>query len=490
MNKRTFFWLLCRAWICIVAINAPQLYAYWVSSGDSPQAFQDVIDESLYLRIAIDQGNYRPQEAIYQEHSDRLPLTKLLTNWRPDQTYSHFLVGRIATALGLRVQELNLVLDLASGVIGYIAIFWFFGLLLGQAHFTLAELCGVSFLCFPWIASLENLLNMHTLWPAFTGTVGPIGHNALPIQEGVESQLATVWFAITMVAFIRAGKDHFNSRGRIALLGIASGFGIYVYVLEWVAVSVLVPFLLCAMYLTHPKGALGLKLTQTLLIWSACHFTTALPGIAQIQAIRSAKHIFRDDRLVYQVAYYAPVEWLILIALGAVALWLSRDRWSNLTRLLLALAVSTLIAEICILNIQPIVGVATVALFIMLDFTRPLLSSLTVALLLIRYSRNTLFAHALKGLVLVSIMLASCRTYIISTLSQEEMDRLTPLVSFVRKEIPRDSVIAMLTYQRPFQSSTKEWDWRWQPNALGALTQTHLLKEEQKKIYNLMIVNK
>jgi hypothetical protein len=155
----------------------------------------------------------------------------------------------------------------------------------------------------------------------------------------------------------------------------------------------------------------------------------------------------------------------------------TRTRWSLTSRHLLALCVATSIAEICILNIQPIVGIATVGLYIVVGFTRPLLSALIVAFVFLRFSYNPQYRQIFRALIVFFIVAAGYRMRHVSAISRPEADQLTPLVSFVKAQISQDSVIAMITYHRPFQSSTKEWEWRWQPNVVAALTRTHLLKE-------------
>jgi hypothetical protein len=301
-------WILVRALLCIAAINASYVHTYFVSDGDSPGVLQDIVDESLYLRVAIDHGHLLPQESIYREHAKSLPLSDLLTHWRPDQTYSHFLIGRFAVALGLRLQELNIALDIVSGILAYLTLYLCFRALLGKQHTLLAELATVIFLCFPWFASPENWVEFLSLWPSITATVGPVEHTTLPIQEGVESQLSCVWFALTLLSLILASKGGSPANRKMAVVGALTGLGLYTYTLEWIAATFLIPLLTCAMIFTYHHSPNILQVAKTLSIWLICNLAAALPGMIQIHAVRAEKSIFINSPSLYKTAYYIPID--------------------------------------------------------------------------------------------------------------------------------------------------------------------------------------
>ncbi len=470
-------WLLIRALVFAFAINAAQLYVYWASQGNSPHSLQDVTDESLYLRIALDQGRFMPQEAIYVEHAKALPLVELLTHWRPDQTYSHFAVGRLAVLLGLNVQQLNLLLDLACGTAGYITMYFLCALALGPSRLRLAELAAVTSLCLPWLSSLESLIDVHTLFPSVTAQIGSVQHTVLPIQEGVESQLSVVWMGLTLIAFVSCARDAFSRDLPLIALGAATGLGIYLYVLEWIAATVLILCLFLAAPIFFGGRLEARRVPRALILFGASFLCASLPGLIQIQAIRETKHIFINDPATYRAAFYAPVEWLIILVAGGAMLWVLRGRLSLLAGCLSAAILATIVAELCILNMQPLFGVATVGIFTVSLFTRPLLSALLVALLFLRFSEEKKY-RAVLGASAAFIVMGSCIANCWRTsLSTQQEGGLSQLISFVRQHVPQGSVIAMVTYERPFQAATREWDWRWQPSALAALTGTHLLKE-------------
>ncbi len=477
MLKRGFSWTLLKGIFYAIVINAAQLHAYWTSNGDSPRVLQDAIDESLYLRIALDQGRFMPQEAIYFEHATPLPLAQLLTHWRPDQTYSHFIVGWIATQIGLNVQELNLVLDIMCGVGGYLTFYLLFSLILGESRLRLAELSAISFLCLPWLSSLENLIETHSLFPSLTAQIGPVCNSALPIQEGVESQLSTIWFGLTLVAFVHCARDNFKRRKLVLLLGLMSGLSIYFYVLQWVASTILFACFISVAALLLRRKTPGQQMFGALTLFGLSDFCAALPGLIQIKVIRETKHIFIDDPTIYRLGYYAPAEWLIILLSGAIILVAARHRLSPLAMSLHAAILATIAAELCILNLQPLVGVATVGIFIAVCFTRPVLSSLLVTSFFLPFSNRKLYRLFFGALTALFVVSAGYRNYRLSTESPQNEEALTPLITFVRQHIPKKSVMAMLTYNHPFENSTREWDWRWEPNTLAAFTDTHLLKE-------------
>ena len=475
---RKVLWIFARAVLCVVLINISQLAAYCRHGGTSVSSLQDVVDESLYLRSAIDQGNYMPQEAIYFEHAKQLNLGALLTHWRPDQTYSHFMVGRVANLLGLRLYELNLVLDLVCGVLGYLLLFIFFRILLGSKHARLAELSALIFLCFPWLSSIENWVTMHTLWPSYTAIMGGlVAHSVLPIQEGLEAQLSTLWFGITLVAFALMRRRSFQPAWLTLALGAIAGLGIYTYVLEWLAISALLPLLIATTLVQNREQESVRRGVGIAALFFVGNLLVALPAILQIMAVRSSKHIFIDDAELYRQAFYLPVEWLFLLGLGALLLYLSRSRLTPTQHFLTGAILATIFAELLLLNIQAIAGFATVGIFIVISFTRPLLSALIIALPLSYFSDRKFFRWIFTPLICFFIVLAGIDNYRRAQHETNDKEGLTPLISYLQQNVPKGSVLAMLTYNDPFKTQTHEWDWRWQPNAVAALTENFLLKE-------------
>jgi|GEM_PF-2510299 len=471
--------LILRAILFALILCGPYLIEFRSSGPHSVSSFND-LDEVLYLRVAMEQGRYLPQEAIYYEHAqNQLGIIELLTHWRPDQTLTHFLVGRLSQVFNLGILELNLVLDLFVISLCYLLFSQMFLLLIPERHYA-SEACAIFVLAFPWTISLENFFTLHSLVGAWGAVLPGLGHTTLPVMEGLEAQLSTIWLAICVTIWLKSRR-----RGgyRYLILGAASGVAIYVYTLEWMAVSVLFPILVacdwifCARPLNDRSESRWPSLLGSIGFFGAANIVVALPGILIISRLKQHGYIFIDDLSIYSTVFYAPTEWIVLALVFIAVLYSQRNRERSELRLVLALILSLILSELVLLNIQPLTGVATVGIFIVGTFTRPLLTGAVLALVFCGLARFKLLRIVSKVLVWGLLLLALTASQSRFAATRSEDNELSALISAVEQQTPKESVLAMLTFNRPFQQSTREWDWRWTPNAVAAIADRHLLKE-------------
>lgn len=462
--------LIFRGLLFAVLLNWPNITAYRLSD---PFSSINDLDEIVYLRAAIDQGNFLPHEAIYFEHAKKLSLSELLTNWRPDQTFSHFLVGWLANSAGLGILELNLVLDLIFAAACYLLFARFFAAIIDiDGHF--AEVLAAILLSWPWLSAIENFYKMHSFFPRFTAQLPRISSSALPVQEGLEAQLSVFWMAICLLTWTYVRKSY---KKRTWMLGVVCGLSIYIYALEWLVLTIMLP-LFCVFDLFFIKSSKGsYQVVKSVITFLFFDLLAALAGLSIIQAIKAEKYIFIDSPKIYRNAFYLPVEW-ILILIGVIGvLWFVRERLSVPARVLLSLIAATILTEVIVLNVQPITGVATVGVFIVGTFTRPLLTALLVALMFVKFTSFKGDNRILRLSLWIVLLAVYLQASLLFNLNRKNNVELNSLVAAIDEKVPKGSVLTMLTFDPPFKSSTREWDWRWEPNGIAAVTGNYLLKE-------------
>lgn len=468
--------LALRAALFALVINAPYITEFITSNGHSPNVFSDS-DETIYLRQAYYIADNLPMQAIYKEHAQYTSLSELILSWRPDQTFTHLVVGVFANIFSLSILELNLVLDIFSAIIAYLLFVVFVREIVPGLSVIRAEIAAFFFLSSPWVFCLENYFTLHSLFPAISTTFPFMSHSCLPIQEAVETQLSVIWMILCLYLW---NKSRSGSVRALILAGISHGLFIYVYALGWLGIGALIGVLFITEY-TWPlerKRTPLIALLKKAVIFSSSSLLVSFPGLFLVLKKSLKEPLYSSYGNIYSQVWYFPVEWLIVLLLSiSMLLFIRRINESRHTYSLALLFSGALFAEFLILNSQPLVGTTLCGLYILVFFLRPIMATSLVILLLSKFSEKLFISRIF--LIFYFLLLAAnlINGNINFTRNSQFTKDTSRLVEYMRKERIENSVLAMITYQNAFSEEASDFDIRWEPNAIAAITNNYLAQE-------------
>lgn len=477
--------LFLRALLFAVLLTSPNVYEFYSSQGYSAAVFDDN-DEAFYLQAALNQSKFGGPQALYYEHAQRLAPTHsiLLDSFqhRPDQVVGHLTYGYISKLLSLHIVEVALIADLLCSLLCYIFLAKSFYLLIpAKAFSVIPEILTVITIVFPWIVSIENFI--HTDWLPFS-SIKPIyqlSHSCPPILEAVESQLAATFCAYLLFIIISSRMDssryYLGKFDRGALrTGLIAGLSMYLYIISWIAILFIGLIFHFIVSLAQSKRFVRCVVDGGT-FFLGC-FLVALPGvICVVTQVGGTSDSLHTE--TYRSLWYFSPAWALIGAIGTFAITKSRAPLVSPKIIPASLLVAAILGELIVLNIQPLLGVSTQGLFLLLCGTRPIITFST--LVIIFSFMKPLRAQGIRVFSVISLLFvfiaASGLVSYGKKIHAANPDETSELLRFIDHNTPEDAVLAISTFDPMFSSTTRESDLRNFPNVVNTLTNRFILKD-------------
>lgn len=362
--------LLGRAFLVAVVIALPSIVGMVGGNGYSPAVFNDW-DEGLYLKHCLDTCQISVFQFLENMRQDGYPIPHKI---------SEYPICVLASAVGFNSATLGILLDLVCGFLAYLAAASFFSVMSNSKQ---AEAASLVSLLFPWIAALSVFVPIPVGHPNLVS----IPHEffpSLPIQRAVYTQIS---IPVSFWALSLVGKSTHSLRlVPLVWAGTLSAALLYLYFFAWLYVG-----LLAALVVACEPVIIKTDLIATikrLFIYSIVLGTASLPGLALL---------FKDGKVytpgpsqsgltIAPVPYgdYWYLSLVVVIGIILVGLFLVRQVRSQAAsrRTFLSLLVLlTLIAELILTNLQPLIGKWITPYHFTLFYLHPLLSGLMLLVL-------------------------------------------------------------------------------------------------------------
>ncbi|HMO16636.1 MAG TPA: hypothetical protein PJ989_00955 [Oligoflexia bacterium] len=465
-----------RAVLFSLVINAPYIWEFIISEGNSPKLFSDS-DETVYLRQAYFIADSLPMNSVYKEHANYTDIKELILSHRPDQTLTHLVAGRFAKSLNLSILELNIVLDIFFSIVGYLLFVYFLNCLIPGFSFIRAEIVTILFLSSPWVFSFENYFSLHSALPDKSATLPFMSHSCLPILEGLESQISVIWIIVCLYAWHKSRSGSLRS---LILTGILHGLFIYIYVLGWIGAGVLIGVLIILESLLSFEVRTGyLKDTlRRIFVFSVTSLIVSMPGIYIIIHSSIKEPLYKVYENIYSQVWYSPVEWLLFLIIAIFTFLFIRrvNRRKDLYSLNLIL-IATLISELIVLNLQPLAGFTLCGVYILMMYYRPIATATLFSILILGFRNSFIIRYVF---VVFYFLLLGATLYNLNknhTNNNEFTNDSTELVGFLKSTEIKNKVLVFLSHKNPFNEKASEFDQLWELNAVAAITENYLLYE-------------
>ncbi|NDC37508.1 MAG: hypothetical protein EBZ48_05595 [Proteobacteria bacterium] len=416
------------------ALQLPIVIVHLRSGGYEPAILSDW-DEPYYLPLPFEAAQRARLSSLWSVGDRGLRVYSELDSYLP-HSVSDLLVGSFASALRLSPASLGIFLDVVLFPFA-LSILYLLYSCLGAGGLP-ALVASYITLLFPWVAALSAFRIFEL---PISPHIQTISHNffpSLPIFRGVYTQMSYPFFAAFLYLLARHCTAISTSLSRVCRLGLLGGLLIYLYFFAFGAAICFGAIVLVA------AGAFireGIRTTAvSMAIFGISALIVAAPGLFALldnaSLFASGASLETVPPLPYRSYWFlSPIS---LAACGGAAYYAYR------TRSLLGLwAASIFLAEIVLINSQPILNRWLTPYHFSLFYLHPILSGI-IALSLSAYL-SPVSQRIFLFFTLAITLVVSWRPYWIATTGTGEAS--TSILERIDRLPPGES-LAVLPYDR------------------------------------------
>ncbi len=460
-------------------MTIPNIFEFYSSKGYSPAVFDDG-DESFYLKVALNQATLGGPESLYYEHaqlSASIHPSSIIFSSRPDQVIGHLVYGYTSKLFNLHVLEVVLIGDILCCLFSYFFLAKSFYLLMPNKKFSfIPEVFAVVTIVYPWTMSIENYIRTDWLNLSSVKPISHLLHSCPPIMEAVESQTSAAFCSYLLFTIVNS-RTHFSRCSKsIFYSGLLAGLLMYFYVASWI--PLLFVGSLFNLFFTYAQSN---RITICLVdgaTFFAGSVLVAFPGILRILTDIGTSSTVPHLETYRSLWYFSPV-WLLIAIIGVFTISKSRRFPVSSKVTSISLLIAAIGAEFIVLNLQPLLGISTQGVFFLLCGTRPIITYCSLVLLS-SFLRPVFTPRGRIFSLLSLFVLVATSSGIIFYGKQfytRDINDTIELLQFIDRNTPKDSVIAVATFERIFSEGARESDLRNFPNVVSALTNRFILKD-------------
>lgn len=400
------------------------------------------IDDPYYLGTLRDLGNHQASEGFFLEHKQALPTSELLTQRVTSPL--EYVTASFFQKLGFSASGSGLFLDFLSIFFSCLIFLYFY------AHFTSNRraivVATITTLFFPDLFQLR-IFGQQVF---FGGLVSPqFLPEDPPILRSIDTQLSYLAYGVTLVVLMRLVESAERIRRNLPFLAILIALQFYVYFFSWATSLVLsalfLLFSLPGLSGEQRRAALSLK---TLGLSAILFLICMLPGFWLLRQAPDA-----GISTVSQIRdFYAfPLETAVLCLFFSIYLLFGRIPAAN--KKVMLLAISLLIAEFPLLNLQPLLGVGLAPYHFSVFYLRPIFGGLCILLVENFVSRFPFLVlrWSIAGIVISLFLLVSVRGLKESLTTNPALFEFEELVDHLEAKATPNAVIATMYHWKPFQ---------------------------------------
>jgi hypothetical protein len=430
--------LIVVALIFSTILNYPNVLTWF--QGGAGFIFND-IDEVYYLQKMHNVAHSESPLSFYLEHKSTIPIRENLS--AEPSRISEFLLGKFGSFFELSSIEVGAFCDFLCPFVSYILAVLFFSFF-GVSKFT-AHVASIISLAFPWVFSFSQYIQISPWWSSSLLSsdykMEGRGYPFLPILRGVGTQLS---IPILLLVLIMISQCLWFDRKRgalwAALAGTITGLLLYVYFHAWVAAG----FLCFLLFLYHTCKEEGRSIRKLLIY---C-FTATLVSIPGLVIISNQPHDF--SFLELRQYWYLPLERVVFVPL--FLLLSSREISENLRRGIV-LIIAMQIAEVGLMNLQPLLGYPLVPYHFGEFYYHPLTSGFICVLIellaphsLIQLKHRQAFLGAIVFALVWSVVLSNRESF-------HNRINVLSLAEFSKSNLKANDVVAMSAVYAPFRDT-------------------------------------
>ena len=427
-------------------------------------------DELLYLKQSAFFAGSQDLSALYKEHEQPQNLRELLTI---PHDVSSLAAGWGIQRLSLSLQEASFILDLVCIFLSLLAFRAFWGCLARKR--ATAEMLSFVILGAPWTLSIlfGNYSGSFTFWT--------VGDSCLPVERAVNTQLVYPVFGFCLYLLTRAAKNGFSGKSLFTAGGLG-GAAIYLYFFGWGVIGAAgALFLLLSAPLPSIKEGL-----RRLAPFCLGFVIVSLPGLwlmitSMLLSGALSAGTAAADLTLHQAReqYFAPLSVFVTLAILAAVFAVVKRRF----RLIGAWMLAAGLAEVFLVNMQPLLNVFLQPIHFALFFLYPMLGALLVALVAeylssVKGLRNIVYAVLSVMIVLVS---AGRAIRVPATVDAQNV-----FAADVRARGIEKKTFAFYPYRKHEASGSGRWNARLEPYFWGALTGNYIVLQE---IFSMRLVS-
>lgn len=439
--------------LAVLACVAPSIKLA-KSAGADPAFFSDW-DEPYYFPL-LEEGAGVPLAALASLENGNLKAYSDLKTRLPHRV-ADVIVGKIYKSLGVPLTTFAVILDFLCVFSSFLILYSIVSLLTPRALYAIAASIAVLFL--PWVLAFVSEMTS----PAFIGSrISTLSHSGFPSTAALRGVYTQVSFPLFLLGFYFTLRSVLSDRNRFAwtiAAGAAAGILGYVYFFSWLA-SIAVSSLLLALHFIfreisarmYARQLLALLIPFGILSLPTIKLLTGESGIYAPGPIDQSATAARAD-FFRSIWFLNPTELLFCVLLGAALV--KRQRWAKMPteRLLLLVLIALLLAKVCLMNSQPVLGRWLTPYHFPLFYLDPLATGFAL-LLAFRFFEGGFLSRVLPiTAIIVATAPIVMRTFesirTTSSISEEQ-----ELIAYLQSEKNR-LYVATMPFSDPFKPDAK-----------------------------------
>lgn len=464
-----------RAFILTLLVNIPNCVLFMPNYRPDLWSFTEP-DEIYYLQAALDIAQLKNPRSFYLEESTSLARSEALTLYASAPL--DYLIGSVGVALGSDVLVLGVFLDFITCFFSILIFSSFFNHFIRQRWIAECAAFVTLFITLPLSAWLHywplNQFREYLVDLSYLSLVGPefIPRVSVSVLRAVYTQVSYPLFGLSLLCAAKSLVHAQRSSFYGLLAGLIGGILLNVYFFAWgAAVGVIgLSFLLWIQFeddFWH--GVRRLACFGIAWVLGSSPGLLLLPS-GQTEGLGINEHI-RD------YFYFSPLNAILVLLFLLGLYWF---KLSTRVRAVVIFSVSALVAELVLMNLQPVLGILLSPFHFPVLYLQPLLQGCFVSLFFL-FLIERLHYQSLSSLIGTCLVACGILGFVLYARDRWEHSKHDPagiaeVSRALGKVTPKNAVIATPSFVTMFESSDGNPYWV-MPNLYYALTKRKLLHQ-------------